>query len=53
MVLILRTSSVEKSLLEIYRFIVSKEFGSGLKMHFGRLKMRILPTAPVHIVWYK
>jgi hypothetical protein len=52
MVLILRTSRAEKSLLEIYRFIVSKDFGCGLKMHFGRLKMRFFPTAPVHIVWY-
>jgi hypothetical protein len=21
-------------------------------MHFGELKMRFLPTAPIHIVWY-
>jgi hypothetical protein len=31
---------------------VSKDFGGELKKHFGELKMRLLPTAPIHIVWY-
>jgi hypothetical protein len=52
MVHILRTLSVEKTLLEIYRFKVSLDFGGELKMHFGELKMRFMPTALIHILWY-
>jgi hypothetical protein len=52
MVLILRIWRVEKSLLEIYRINVSTEFGGVLKMLFCELKMRFLPTAPIHIVSY-
>jgi hypothetical protein len=38
-----------KRLLIIYLFNVSKDFGGVLKMHFGELKMRFIPTAPIHI----
>jgi hypothetical protein len=38
--------------MEMYRFNVSTDFGGVLKMHFGELKMRLLPTAPIHIVWH-
>jgi hypothetical protein len=31
---------------------MSTDFGGELKMHFGELKMRFLPTAPTHSVWY-
>jgi hypothetical protein len=41
-----------KSLLGISRYILSTEFGGVLEMHFGELKMRFLPTAPIEIVWY-
>jgi hypothetical protein len=51
-VLILRSQSFEKNLLEISRFNLSKGFGGVLKMHSGKLKMRFLPTAPIHIVCY-
>jgi hypothetical protein len=44
MVLILRTWSVEKSLLEIYWINVSTDIGGVLNMHFGELKMRIWQT---------
>jgi hypothetical protein len=43
---------VEKSLLEISRFNLSTDFVGLLKMHFGELKMRFFPTAPIHIVCY-
>jgi hypothetical protein len=43
---------LEKSLLEISRFNLSTENGGILKMHFGELKMRLFPTAPIHIVCY-
>jgi hypothetical protein len=52
MVLILRTKGVEKSLLEISRYNLTTDFGGVIKMHSGQLKMRFLPTAPIHIVWY-
>jgi hypothetical protein len=52
MVLILRTQSVEKYFLEISRFNLSKDFDDVLKMLFGELKMRFMPTAPINIVWY-
>jgi hypothetical protein len=52
MVVILSTQKVEKSLLEIYRSILSTDFLCVLKMHSGELKMRFLPTAAIHIVWY-
>jgi hypothetical protein len=52
MVLILRTQSVEESLLEISRFNLSTGFGSVIKTYFGELKKRLLTTAPIHIVWY-
>jgi hypothetical protein len=52
MVFIFRTWRVEKSQLDIYRFNVSTDFSGDLKMHFGELKYRFLPTAPVHILWY-
>jgi hypothetical protein len=52
MVRILRTWSVEKSQLEIYRFNVSTVFTGEFKMHFGELKKRFIPTAPIHILWY-
>jgi hypothetical protein len=52
MVLILRTQCVEKSLLESSRFNLSTDFGGVLKTHFGKLKMRFIPTAPIHIVCY-
>jgi hypothetical protein len=51
MVLILRTQGVEKSLLEISRFNLSTDLFGVLKMNSGELKMRFLPTAPIHIVW--
>jgi hypothetical protein len=31
---------------------VSTDFVSVLKMLFGELKMRFLPTAPIELVWY-
>jgi hypothetical protein len=52
MVLILKTLRLEKSLQEIYRFNVSTEFDGLLKMYSVELKMRFLPTAPIHIEWY-
>jgi hypothetical protein len=52
MVVILRTRRVEKSLLEIYRFIVSRDISGVLEMQFGELKLRFMPTASIHIVWY-
>jgi hypothetical protein len=52
MVLILRTQKLEKSSLEISRFNLSTEYVGILKMHFGELKMRFYPTAPIHIVGY-
>jgi hypothetical protein len=52
MVLILRTQRVEKSLLEISRFNLSTDFVGVLKTHFGKLKNRLLTTAPIRIVWY-
>jgi hypothetical protein len=48
MVLILRTQRIEKSLLEISQFNLSTEFGGVIKIHFGDLKMRFFPTAPIH-----
>jgi hypothetical protein len=45
MVLILRTQIVEKSQLEISRFSLATDFVDVLKMHFGELKMRFIPTA--------
>jgi hypothetical protein len=50
MVLIFWTCRVEKILQEIYRFKVSTDFDEVLKMHFGELKMRFMPTAPIHIL---
>jgi hypothetical protein len=52
MVLILRTQGVEKSLLEISRFNLSTNIVGVVKTNSGELKMRFLPTAPIHIVWY-
>jgi hypothetical protein len=52
MVLILKTQSVEKSLLEISRFNLPTDFGGVLNMHSGELKMRVLPTPPIQIVCY-
>jgi hypothetical protein len=52
MVLILRPKKLEKSLLEISRFNLSTGYGGILKMHFGELKMRFIPTAPIHVVCY-
>jgi hypothetical protein len=49
MVLILRTQSVEKSLLEIPLFNLQIGFGDVLKMHSGELKIRLLPAAPIQI----
>jgi hypothetical protein len=43
---------VDKILLEMYRLLVSTDFGGVLKMHFGELKKRFLPNAPIHLVWY-
>jgi hypothetical protein len=43
---------VEKSQLEIYRINVSTDFSGVLKMHFGEVKKRFFPTAPIHILWY-
>jgi hypothetical protein len=51
MVLILRTQRVEKSKLEIFRINQSTDFCGVLEMHSGELKMRFLPTAPIHIAW--
>jgi hypothetical protein len=31
---------------------VSTVFSGVLKMHFGELKKRFLPTAPIHLLWY-
>jgi hypothetical protein len=53
MVIILRTWRVEKSLLEINLFNVWTVFVGVQKMHFFELKMRFLPNAPIHILWYK
>jgi hypothetical protein len=50
MVLILRKQKVVKSLLVIFRFNLSTEFGGVLKMLFGELKMLFLPTVPIHIL---
>jgi hypothetical protein len=50
MVLIFRTCRVDKRLQEIYRFKVSTDVGEELKMHFGELEMRFMPTVPIHIV---
>jgi hypothetical protein len=50
--LILRYWKAEESQLEIYRFNVPTDFGGVLKLHFGLMKMRCLPTTPIHIVWY-
>jgi hypothetical protein len=52
MVFNLRTRRLEKSIREISRFNVSNDFGGVLKMHFGELKMRFFPFAPIYIVWY-
>jgi hypothetical protein len=52
MVVFLSTQRVEKSLLEIYSFNLTTDIGGVLKMHSGELKMRFLPTAAIHIVWY-
>jgi hypothetical protein len=52
MVFTLRTGRVEKSLLEIYGFNVSTDFGGVLKIHVGELKIRFMLTAPIHIVWF-
>jgi hypothetical protein len=52
MVFILRTQMVVKSHLEITRFNLSKDLSGLLKMLFGELRMRFLPTAPIHIVCY-
>jgi hypothetical protein len=52
MVLILTTQRVEKSLLELSRFNMSKDLGVVLKMHSGELKIRFMPTAPIHIISY-
>jgi hypothetical protein len=43
---------VEKILLEIYWFNASTDFVGLVKKQIGELKMRFLPTAPIHIVWY-
>jgi hypothetical protein len=48
MFLILRTSGVDKTLLEIYWLFVSTGFCGLQKMHFGDLKMRFLPNGPFH-----
>jgi hypothetical protein len=48
MVFILRTQRIEKSLLDISRFNLSTDFDCVLKIHFGELKMRFIPTAPFH-----
>jgi hypothetical protein len=52
MVLILRSQTVVKGLLEISRFNLSKNFSGFLKMHFGELKMRFFPTSSIHIACY-
>jgi hypothetical protein len=31
---------------------VSTHFRGVLKMHFGELKMRFMPTSPIHILYY-
>jgi hypothetical protein len=36
----------------MYRLFVSTDFVGGVKMHFGELKMRVLLTAPIELVWY-
>jgi hypothetical protein len=53
MVLILRTQREQQSLLEISRINLTTDFYGVLKMHSAELKMRFLPTAPIHIVWNK
>jgi hypothetical protein len=52
MFLILWTWGVDKNLLEIFRLFVSIDFGGVQNLHFGYLKMRFLPNAPIHLVWY-
>jgi hypothetical protein len=52
MVFILRTKGVETSLLEISLFNLSTDIVGVIKMNSGELKMRFLPTAPIHILWY-
>jgi hypothetical protein len=52
MVIILRTKKLEKSLLEISRFNLSKDLSGLLNMHFGEVKICFIPTAPIHIVCY-
>jgi hypothetical protein len=52
MVVILSPQTVEKSLLEIYRFNLSTDFGGVQKIHSDELKMRFMPTAPIYRVWY-
>jgi hypothetical protein len=34
----------------MYRLFVSADFGGELKMHFGELKMRFSPTAPIQFL---
>jgi hypothetical protein len=43
---------LEKSLLEISRLNLSTEYGGILKMHFGELKLLIIPTDTNQIVCY-
>jgi hypothetical protein len=52
MVFILKTQSVGKSLLEMFKFNLTTDFVGVLKMHSGELKTRYLPNAPIHIVCY-
>jgi hypothetical protein len=47
----LRNQRVEKNLLENSQFKLSTDIGGVLKMHFGELEMRLLPTAPIDILW--
>jgi hypothetical protein len=51
MVLILLTQRGKKILLEISRINMSTDFCGVPKMLSGELKMRFLPTAPIHIIW--
>jgi hypothetical protein len=52
MVLILRTQRVEETLLENSRFNLSTDIVGALKLKTGELKIRFVPTAPIHILWY-
>jgi hypothetical protein len=52
MVLIFRTWSLEKRLLEIYRFNVLTDIVGVIKTNLGELKIRFILTASIHIVRY-